>query len=147
MRLFWITPLLGISFAQLDPYNTNTLSENQNNVNDNSQIYNLNNPSSNYNPSFNYPDYNQNNYNQGSNFNQNYNPNNFNREVVSHNNNPTYNPNTNYPVYGYGGNSYGNDELTCPQYWIRFQNNCYRFVKSPLRAYIEARKICQVSQI
>lgn len=35
------------------------------------------------------------------------------------------------------------DQLKCPQHWLQFQESCYRFIKSPLRAYNEARKICQ----
>ncbi|XP_025829331.1 contactin-like [Agrilus planipennis] len=35
------------------------------------------------------------------------------------------------------------EQLKCPQYWIQFQQSCYRFIKSPLRPYNEARQICQ----
>lgn len=34
-------------------------------------------------------------------------------------------------------------EMQCPQYWIRFQASCYRFIKSPLRSRNDARKNCQ----
>lgn len=34
----------------------------------------------------------------------------------------------------------------CPQYWLRFQDSCYRFIKSPQRARQEARKNCQAYQ-
>lgn len=34
-------------------------------------------------------------------------------------------------------------EMQCPQYWIRFQTSCYRFIKSPLRPRNDARKNCQ----
>ncbi|XP_057652877.1 contactin [Diorhabda carinulata] len=137
MRLyivFWLTSLLGINLAQKDPYITNNLNENSNANNEN-QLYNTNNANPNYNPGFNYPDLNQGtNYSPGSTYNQNTN---YNRDV-------NY-PNTNYPTYGYGGNyGYGNpDELQCPENWLRFQNSCYKFVKSPRKAYKEARKICQ----
>ncbi|XP_015510203.1 contactin [Neodiprion lecontei] len=42
----------------------------------------------------------------------------------------------------------GDGELIyrCPQYWIRHQESCYRFIKSPLRARAEARKNCQAYQ-
>lgn len=36
------------------------------------------------------------------------------------------------------------DNLKCPEHWLQYQESCYRFIKSPLRAYAEARKICQV---
>ncbi|XP_072402624.1 contactin [Diabrotica undecimpunctata] len=139
--LFWCFSIIGISLAQIDPYSSNSLNDNPLN-NENSQVYNLNNPNSNYNPGFNYPDLNQNqasNLNPGSTFNQNQNG--YNRDF---NYNQNY-PSSNNPAYGYGRNfGYGNtDELRCPQYWIRFQNTCYKFVRSPLRAYNEARKICQ----
>lgn len=39
---------------------------------------------------------------------------------------------------------YDYEELKCPQYWYKFQQSCYRFMKSPLRPYPEARRICQV---
>lgn len=80
-----------------------------------------------------------------------YNVNNFNT-----NNNPNYN-NVNNQVYNYnqnensyqgyqGGLNYGNiEELRCPEHWLHFQYSCYRFIKSPLRDYSNARKICQVS--
>lgn len=39
------------------------------------------------------------------------------------------------------------EQLHCPEYWLQFQESCYRFIKSPLRAYNDARKICQVSVV
>lgn len=42
----------------------------------------------------------------------------------------------------------GDGELIyrCPQHWIKFQESCYRFIKSPLRARQDARKNCQAYQ-
>ncbi|XP_039297800.1 contactin [Nilaparvata lugens] len=37
----------------------------------------------------------------------------------------------------------GSGEWTCPQHWHRFQNSCYRFIKSPLRNRNDARRNCQ----
>ncbi|XP_069694656.1 contactin [Periplaneta americana] len=37
-------------------------------------------------------------------------------------------------------------DMRCPQHWIRFQLSCYRFIKSPLRNRIEARKNCEAYQ-
>ncbi|XP_017890877.1 contactin [Ceratina calcarata] len=34
----------------------------------------------------------------------------------------------------------------CPQHWIRFQESCYRFIKSPIRERSEARKNCEAFQ-
>lgn len=31
----------------------------------------------------------------------------------------------------------------CPQYWIKFQQSCYRFIKSPLRLRDDAQRTCQ----
>ncbi|KAL0268356.1 UNVERIFIED_CONTAM: hypothetical protein PYX00_010329 [Menopon gallinae] len=33
--------------------------------------------------------------------------------------------------------------LRCPQYWVQFQQSCYRFIKSPIRAKNDARRNCQ----
>lgn len=35
------------------------------------------------------------------------------------------------------------DLLRCPEYWVQFQQSCYRFIKSPLRPYNDARRLCQ----
>lgn len=35
-------------------------------------------------------------------------------------------------------------EYKCPQYWLKFQESCYRFIKSPQKAYTDARRNCQV---
>ncbi|XP_060516307.1 contactin [Cylas formicarius] len=45
-----------------------------------------------------------------------------------------------------GSNNYYED-LKCPEYWIPFQQHCFKFVKSPLRSYIEARKLCQTYSV
>lgn len=31
----------------------------------------------------------------------------------------------------------------CPSIWLQLHDSCYRFIKSPLRSYYDARKICQ----
>lgn len=46
-----------------------------------------------------------------------------------------YNPSANDVLY----------DLRCPDYWVRYYQSCYKFVKSPLKPYEEARRICQVS--
>lgn len=50
---------------------------------------------------------------------------------------------TNYPynnVYRTGGSE---NALRCPQYWVQFQQSCYRFIKSPIRSKNDARRNCQ----
>lgn len=43
--------------------------------------------------------------------------------------------------------SYFDDlEYQCPQHWMRFQDSCYRFIKSPIRVRDDARKNCQAYQ-
>lgn len=37
-------------------------------------------------------------------------------------------------------------QYQCPQHWIKFQESCYRFIKSPIREREEARKNCQAYQ-
>ncbi|XP_066907076.1 contactin [Halyomorpha halys] len=34
-------------------------------------------------------------------------------------------------------------DLQCPQYWVKFQNSCYRFIKSPRKSRNEANRNCQ----
>lgn len=50
--------------------------------------------------------------------------------------------------YDYNVNDINNniffEQLKCPEHWVQFKQSCYRFIKSPLRPYIEARRICQV---
>lgn len=41
---------------------------------------------------------------------------------------------------------YGESIYECPQHWIRFQESCYRFIKSPLRLRDDARRNCQAFQ-
>ncbi|XP_015594638.1 contactin [Cephus cinctus] len=41
---------------------------------------------------------------------------------------------------------YGEMKYQCPQYWIRFQESCYRFIKSPIRERDDARRNCQAYQ-
>lgn len=35
-------------------------------------------------------------------------------------------------------------EWRCPQYWVKFQDSCYRFIKSPQKSRNDARRNCQV---
>lgn len=44
----------------------------------------------------------------------------------------------------YAGN-YIFETLKCPDHWIPFQQYCYKFIKSPMRPYVDARTLCQVS--
>lgn len=37
----------------------------------------------------------------------------------------------------------GSGEWRCPQHWERFQQSCYRFIKSPIRNRNDARRNCQ----
>ena len=37
-------------------------------------------------------------------------------------------------------------EYQCPHHWIRFQDSCYRFIKSPIRIRDDARRNCQAYQ-
>lgn len=41
---------------------------------------------------------------------------------------------------------YGELVYQCPQHWVKFQESCYRFIKSPLRAREDARRNCQAFQ-
>ncbi|KAL1492741.1 hypothetical protein ABEB36_010948 [Hypothenemus hampei] len=62
----------------------------------------------------------------------------------------TQNPNQNFVDYNnfspehvdYVTHSYY-DTLNCPEYWIPFQQYCYKFIKSPMRPYVNARDLCQ----
>lgn len=38
---------------------------------------------------------------------------------------------------------YGDVQYNCPKHWIKFQESCYRFVKSPLKRREDARRTCQ----
>ncbi|KAJ8986222.1 hypothetical protein NQ317_009928 [Molorchus minor] len=103
--------------------------------------YNINNYNTNINPNYNTninPNYNTNtNPNYNTNTNPNYNAN--------------YNPNT-FSGYQGGLNTYGNiEELNCPEYWVKYKSasqiSCYRFIRSPLKSYNEAQKICKVLNV
>ena len=41
---------------------------------------------------------------------------------------------------------YGEQYHQCPQHWIKFQESCYRFIKSPIRNRQEARRNCEAYQ-
>ncbi|KAK0161854.1 hypothetical protein PV327_008261 [Microctonus hyperodae] len=41
---------------------------------------------------------------------------------------------------------YGETQYQCPKHWIKFQESCYRFIKTPLKRRDEARTICQAYQ-
>lgn len=93
-------------------------------------IYNnINDPNYNVNSNPNY------NVNSNPNYNVNNNPN------YNFNNNPNYNTNNNIHRFG---NDIFYDQLRCPEHWVQFQQSCYRFIKSPLRPYNDARRLCQV---
>ncbi|KAK9889197.1 hypothetical protein WA026_004476 [Henosepilachna vigintioctopunctata] len=54
--------------------------------------------------------------------------------------------------YDYAGstNYMGNDiffDLKCPEHWVQHFQSCYRFVKSPLRNYNDARRVCQIYSV
>lgn len=41
---------------------------------------------------------------------------------------------------------YSDEDNFCPEHWISFRQNCYRFVRSPKRNWINAKKICSAYQ-
>ncbi|XP_014603516.1 PREDICTED: contactin [Polistes canadensis] len=41
---------------------------------------------------------------------------------------------------------YNEENHKCPQNWVRFQESCYRFIKSPIKAREDARRNCQAYQ-
>lgn len=131
LPFFLFIGLLHSIQAQVDLYNTNTVN---NDTLNNNQIYgNGYNQNSNYNPNYN-------TFNNNLDPNRNYNSNNMNYNPST--NNQNYNQN-----FGSYQGSYGNiEELRCPEYWVQFQSSCYRFIKSPLKPYNEARRICQVNK-
>lgn len=43
-------------------------------------------------------------------------------------------------MYNYHSSEY---ELKCPQHWEQYQQSCYRFIKSPMRAREDAKKNCE----
>lgn len=36
-------------------------------------------------------------------------------------------------------------EFKCPENWIRYENSCYRYIKSPMRPRADAQRNCIVS--
>ncbi|XP_055372029.1 contactin isoform X2 [Condylostylus longicornis] len=53
--------------------------------------------------------------------------------------------NNDYNNYGVYGNVLDDIDPNyfCPEYWIAYQQVCYRFIKSPRRTWHEAKKICR----
>lgn len=41
---------------------------------------------------------------------------------------------------------YQHIDYQCPQHWLRHQDSCYRFIKSPIRVREDARRNCQAHQ-
>ena len=35
------------------------------------------------------------------------------------------------------------NEVTCPRNWVRYKDNCYKFTRSPIKRWDDARLICQ----
>ena len=35
------------------------------------------------------------------------------------------------------------DEVQCPRNWVRYENSCYKFTRSPIKRWDDARLICQ----
>lgn len=77
------------------------------------------------------------------------------------NNNPLLgSQNTNYDPFNrntqnannFASNGFGyvdsySDELNyCPEHWISYRQTCYRFIRSPKRNWLEAKKICKAYQ-
>lgn len=103
------------------------------------EIQNTNNYQPNeYGPNDPVNNFNSNNYNQ--------NPNGYPTNPNGYPTNPNFNMyNTvNYNTNTYVGSSGYYEDLKCPEHWYQFQDSCYRFIKSPLKAYNEAKRICQV---
>ncbi|CAH0562661.1 unnamed protein product [Brassicogethes aeneus] len=140
--LFFLQYLvLGLALAQDNLYNDNNNNPNNYGTNNyGANSYGTNNYGANNQPL----DYSQNNINNPNrDLNVNFNQNSNNNPNVNNYNTPfkTYNYDNNQNSY-IGSNGYFT-ELKCPEHWYQFQDSCYRFIKSPLKAYNEARKICQ----
>lgn len=41
---------------------------------------------------------------------------------------------------------YADEDNFCPEHWISFRQSCYRFVRSPKRSWLNAKKICLAYQ-
>lgn len=39
--------------------------------------------------------------------------------------------------------TYSDEQNFCPEHWISFHQTCYRFIRSPKRNWMEAKKICK----
>lgn len=39
--------------------------------------------------------------------------------------------------------TYSDEQNFCPEHWVAFRQTCYRFIKSPKRNWLEAKKICK----
>lgn len=39
--------------------------------------------------------------------------------------------------------SYNDEDNFCPEHWISYRQTCYRFIRSPKRNWMEAKKICK----
>ncbi|XP_033366000.1 contactin isoform X1 [Bombus vosnesenskii] len=48
--------------------------------------------------------------------------------------------------YTFAQNVLYGEQYQCPQHWIKFQESCYRFIKSPIRDRQEAKKNCEAYQ-
>ncbi|VEN63415.1 unnamed protein product [Callosobruchus maculatus] len=130
LHLFGCICIAGISFAQIEPYETYRLNNNESKSNINAkQDFSYN---TNYNPNYYNANHNT-NYNSNSN-NPSSNPSYGNIGNINYNNPRTYGD-----YYSYGALG----ELKCPEYWLHFQNSCYRFIRSPFKSYSDARKLCQ----
>ncbi|XP_037953101.1 contactin-like [Teleopsis dalmanni] len=46
------------------------------------------------------------------------------------------------PNYGYI-DEFTNEQNFCPEHWISFRQACYRFIRSPKRNWLDAKKICK----
>ena len=51
--------------------------------------------------------------------------------------------NTRYEL-GVGGDP---DKLRCPRNWVRFENSCYKFNRSPPKRWDLAREQCRVGKL
>lgn len=51
---------------------------------------------------------------------------------------------TGYTSTGIGYTDTYSDEFNfCPEHWLSFRQTCYRFIRSPKRSWMEAKKICK----
>lgn len=60
---------------------------------------------------------------------------------------PQYDPFNRNSVIGNSGIGYRDmftdEDNFCPEHWVSYRQTCYRFIRSPKRIWVEAKKICK----